>query len=72
MKEIYTIMTATLGEPPSPEDKFSWDYYTEDGKAGHWEGTPVEFYKAFSGKYSVSTWCHIEPRPPAYYSTLVS
>ena len=55
MKEIYTIMTATLGEPPSPKDKFSWDYYTEDGKAGHWEGTPVEFYKAFSGKYSVST-----------------
>jgi bleomycin hydrolase len=55
MKEIYTIMTATLGEPPSPKDKFSWDYYTEDGKAGHWEGTPVEFHKAFSGKYSVST-----------------
>jgi bleomycin hydrolase len=54
MKEIYTIMSATLGAPPTPETKFSWDYYTEDGKAGHWEGTPVEFLKAFSGKYSVS------------------
>ena len=54
MKEIYTIMSATLGAPPSSKDKFSWDYYTEDGKAGHWEGTPIEFYKAFSGKYLVS------------------
>jgi bleomycin hydrolase len=54
MKEIYTIMSATLGAPPSPESKFSWDYYDEDGKAGHWEGTPLEFHKAFSGKYPVS------------------
>jgi bleomycin hydrolase len=54
MKEIYTIMSATLGAPPSPEKKFSWDYYDENGKAGNWEGTPVEFLKAFSGKYSVS------------------
>lgn len=54
MKEIYTIMSATFGAPPTPESKFSWDYYNEDGKACHWEGTPVEFFKAFGGKYSVS------------------
>ncbi|KAJ6499410.1 peptidase C1B bleomycin hydrolase [Mycena sanguinolenta] len=50
MKEIYTIMTATLGVPPSPEDKFTWDYYDVDGKPGSWEGTPKEFFKAFVSK----------------------
>ncbi|KAJ7132848.1 peptidase C1B, bleomycin hydrolase [Mycena crocata] len=50
MKEIYTIMTATLGVPPNPNDKFEWDYYDADGKAGHWEGTAKEFFKAFASK----------------------
>ncbi|KAF7361958.1 Cysteine proteinase 1, mitochondrial [Mycena venus] len=50
MKEIYTVMTATLGVPPSPDEKFSWDYYDADGKPGHWEGTAKEFAKAFVSK----------------------
>ncbi|KAJ7703304.1 bleomycin hydrolase [Mycena rosella] len=50
MKEIYTIMTATLGVPPNPNDKFVWDYYDSDGKPGHWEGTPKEYFKAFASK----------------------
>lgn len=45
VKEIYTVMSATLGAPPSPDGKFVWDYYDKDGKAGTWEGTPREFYK---------------------------
>jgi bleomycin hydrolase len=45
MKEIYTVMSATLGAPPSPDAKFVWDYYDKDGKAGTWEGTPREFFK---------------------------
>lgn len=54
MKEVYTIMTATLGVPPMANEKFTWDYYDKDGKAGHWEGTAREFYKTFaSDKYSV-------------------
>ncbi|KAJ7733775.1 peptidase C1B bleomycin hydrolase [Mycena maculata] len=50
MKEVYTIMTATLGVPPGPNDKFVWDYYDVDGKPGHWEGTPTEYFKAFAAK----------------------
>ena len=54
MKEVYTIMSATLGVPPRADDKFVWDYYDKDGKAGRWEGTPREFYKAFAyDKYAV-------------------
>ncbi|KAJ6609816.1 peptidase C1B bleomycin hydrolase [Mycena sp. CBHHK59/15] len=34
MKEVYTIMTATLGVPPSPDAKFVWEYYDADGKPG--------------------------------------
>ncbi|KAJ7680216.1 peptidase C1B, bleomycin hydrolase [Mycena polygramma] len=50
MKEVYTIMTATLGVPPSPDEKFVWDYYDADGKPGHWEGTAKEYFKAFASK----------------------
>ena len=45
MKEVYTILTATLGAPPPVNKKFVFDYYDKDGKPGRWEGTPVEFYK---------------------------
>lgn len=55
MQEIYTIMSATLGVPPSPDVEFNWDYYDKDGKVGNWKGTPKEYYKAFVNKaYSVS------------------
>ncbi|KAJ7594787.1 peptidase C1B bleomycin hydrolase [Mycena floridula] len=50
MKEIYTIMTATLGVPPSPDKKFTWDHYKQDGTFGTWEGTPKDYFKAFSNK----------------------
>ena len=42
--EIYRVMSATLGVPPQPNDKFVWDYYDKDGKAGRWKGTAKEFY----------------------------
>jgi len=44
LSEIYGVMSATLGVPPQPNDKFVWDYYDKDGKAGRWEGTAKEFY----------------------------
>ncbi|KAI0035890.1 peptidase C1B bleomycin hydrolase [Vararia minispora EC-137] len=56
MGEIYTVMSATLGVPPMPDAKFTWDYYDKDGKAHTWEGTPKQFYKDFalSQKYPVA------------------
>ncbi|KAF8135717.1 peptidase C1B bleomycin hydrolase [Boletus edulis] len=51
MQEIYTIMSATLGVPPKPDVPFTWEYYNEDGKYCKWEGTPLEFYRAFTAKY---------------------
>lgn len=45
MKEVYTIVTATLGLPPQSNKKFIFDYYEKDGKSGRWEGTPIEFYR---------------------------
>ncbi|KAJ7788281.1 peptidase C1-like family-domain-containing protein [Mycena olivaceomarginata] len=50
MKEIYTVMTATIGIPAGPDEKFSCDYYNADVKPGHWEGTAKEFAKAFVSK----------------------
>ena len=55
MKEIYTVMSATLGVAPPGDEKVVWDYYDKDGKAGSWTGTPKQFYKTFAyDKYSVS------------------
>lgn len=50
MNEIYIIMTATLGVPPKPDEKFVWDYIDADDKVGRWEGTPLEYFKAFAAK----------------------
>ncbi len=44
LSEIYGVMSATLGVPPQPNDKFVWDYYDKDGKAGRWEGSARQFY----------------------------
>ena len=50
MSEIWTIMTATLGVPPRPDDAFTWEYLDGDGKFRSWSGTPLEFYKAFTSR----------------------
>ncbi|KAF9010661.1 bleomycin hydrolase [Cyathus striatus] len=47
---IYNIMTATLGVPPHPKKKFVWEYLDADGKAGRWEGSPLEYYAEFGTK----------------------
>lgn len=49
MQEIYSVLTAALGVPPRPDAPFQWEYYDEKDKYGKWEGTPTEFYRAFSG-----------------------
>lgn len=55
MKEVYLIMSATLGVPLKANEVFTWDYYDKNGNAGTWTGTPVQFYKAFAiDKYSVN------------------
>jgi bleomycin hydrolase len=42
--EVYSVMSATLGVPPQPDDQFVWDYYDKDGKAGRWGGSAKQFY----------------------------
>lgn len=49
--EVYSVMTATLGVPPQPTEKFVWDYYDKDGKTGRWEGTAKQFYESFTNKH---------------------
>ena len=50
IKEIYNIMTATLGVPPNPNKKFVWEYIDADDKTGRWEGSPKEYYEQFGTK----------------------
>ena len=56
MQEVYRILTATLGTPPAANAKFAWEYIDADDKVARWEGTPIEFYKAFATKpYAVGS-----------------
>ncbi|KAG6862199.1 hypothetical protein C0995_002129 [Termitomyces sp. Mi166 len=71
VKEIYIILTATLGVPPAADESFTWEYADADGKFGKWKGTPLEFAKAFASKpYPVSESFSLinDPRNP--YSKL--
>jgi hypothetical protein len=52
LSEVYGVMTATLGVPPQPNDKFVWDYYDKDGKAGRWEGSAKQFYAVCPRRFS--------------------
>ncbi|KAG6331417.1 hypothetical protein ID866_7670 [Astraeus odoratus] len=70
MQEIYTIMTATLGVPPKPDAPFMWEYYNEEGKYSKWEGTPLEFYKAFTVKYPPSECFSLVNDPRNEYNKL--
>ncbi|KAF7301207.1 Cysteine proteinase 1, mitochondrial [Mycena indigotica] len=67
MKDVYNIMTATLGVPPGPNDKFVWEYQSQ-GKVGRWEGTPLQFYKTFVSPQADSFSLINDPRNA--YSTL--
>ena len=56
MKEVYNILTATLGVPPHPNGRFVWEYIDADDKTGRWEGSPKDYYEQFATKpYSVSS-----------------
>jgi bleomycin hydrolase len=59
LSEVYNVMSATLGSPRGPNDKFVWDYYDKDGKAGRWEGSAKQFYSvrhktfAIAGRFTI-------------------
>ena len=50
MKEVWNMLTATLGVPPSPDEKIKWEYVDARGTAKVWQGTPKQFYKQFTSK----------------------
>ncbi|KAG6894137.1 hypothetical protein C0992_007390, partial [Termitomyces sp. T32_za158] len=71
VKEIYIILTATLGVPPAADERFTWEFTDTDGKFGKWQGTPLEFSRTFASKpYPVSESFSLinDPRNP--YSKL--
>ncbi|KAK0633171.1 peptidase C1B, bleomycin hydrolase [Immersiella caudata] len=43
MKEIHTILTLTLGPPPSVDDSFTWEFVDKNGKAKTVRATPRAF-----------------------------
>lgn len=47
METIYRILAVTLGTPPKPDEKFTWEYYSKDGKFHSITSTPLEFYATY-------------------------
>jgi len=50
IKEVYSIMTATLGVPPNPNKRFVWEYIDTDEKVSRWEGSPKDYFEQFATK----------------------
>jgi len=50
IREVYNIMTATLGVPPNPKKAFVWEYIDTDEKVSRWEGSPKEYFEQFASK----------------------
>ncbi|RYP62744.1 hypothetical protein DL771_009589 [Monosporascus sp. 5C6A] len=48
IREIHLILTLTLGPPPSPSDKFEWNFLDKNGKARSVSATPLEFARDIS------------------------
>lgn len=45
MERIHQLLVIFLGAPPSPDEKFTWDYVDKDKKVGSVQATPLEFVK---------------------------
>ncbi|OXV05854.1 hypothetical protein Egran_06381 [Elaphomyces granulatus] len=53
LQEIHGILTIMLGPPPSPEKKFTWDFYDANGNFHRLSLSPLEFAMGLSSKDSL-------------------
>jgi len=53
MREIHLILTLTLGPPPSPTEKFLWEFKDKDGNAHEVKTTPIKFAQELSSTKSI-------------------
>ncbi|ODH42437.1 hypothetical protein ACO22_01182 [Paracoccidioides brasiliensis] len=53
LQEIHSILTILLGPPPSPREKFYWEYYDSEGKFHKLSMTPLEFANSLSSREGV-------------------
>ena len=49
VREMYGVIALALGEPPKPNDSFTWEYYDKTGKFHSVSTTPINFYKELVG-----------------------
>lgn len=42
-KEIYRLLTMFLGNPPKPNEEFTWEFYDKDGKYQSIKTTPLKY-----------------------------
>jgi bleomycin hydrolase len=42
-KEIYRLLTMFLGNPPKPNEEFTWEFYDKDGKFNSIKTTPLKY-----------------------------
>ena len=54
MNEIYSILSMTLGEPPRPNDKLTYEFYDKDKKFQSFNKTPLEIYESLGSAFKAS------------------
>lgn len=65
VREIYNIISLTLGTPPKPNDSFVWEFKDKDGNYKYFNTTPQKFYTEHV-KYDVGNHFSLinDPRNP--------
>jgi len=51
MSEIYTILAMTVGQPPRPDEKLTYEFYDKDKKFKSLSMSPLEFYKSLESSF---------------------
>ena len=57
MQDIHGILTIMLGPPPSPAERFDWEYYDAQGRFHKLSISPVDFAAKLSSREGVRA-CH--------------
>ncbi|KAK0541071.1 bleomycin hydrolase [Tilletia horrida] len=67
MREVYRMICIAYGEPPKPDEEFTWEYVDKKGKFHTMKTTPVQFQIEHTGTFTAKGSCSLvhDPRREA-------
>lgn len=69
-KEVYRLLTMFLGNPPKPDEEFTWEFYDKDGKFTSIKTTPLK-YKNEILEFNTSNYVSLLNDPRNAYNKMI-